>query len=472
MSEPKSGAAPSAARRRHLGGGVLASTASQVATLVTAAVTSVLIARILGPDGLGAFALAASLAGASVLVVGMGVKQGIIVLVGSGDWPRRFVPADLLLPLLALGALGGGLVFLAYELLRTSALQAIPPGVVPVLAGAVVFALAWQWSWSLMLALERYEAYAIVFVAPPIATLAAATGLALAFEIEGAIVGIAAGHALAGVFAVGWARRGVTAARVREAAAGRLRRLRAVFSFGLKSWASEVLRYSNMRLDLFFVAAFTSAADVGRYSVAVAVAGIGLVLPVALSTTIMSRTASLVGASRRGEGVRGAADISDARACRHAVLMLPPSALIVTVLLLAGIPLFYGSRFEDSVTLGLILLPGVLLLGLSGVLTSIVHGRGRPDYALYAVLITVPPTLVAYLLVIPDTGATGAAVVSLCSYAAAAVVAFLFFRRVTGLGARAALVPTPEEFRAYYEVAGLAREYVRTAVSRMRRRGD
>ena len=61
-------------------------------------------------------------------------------------------------------------------------------------------------------------------------------------------------------------------------------------------------------------------------------------------------------------------------------------------LLLVAIPLFYGSEFHRSIGLGLILLPGVLALGLAQVMTAIVQGRGRADYALYLVLLTVIPT--------------------------------------------------------------------------------
>ena len=165
---------------------------------------------------------------------------------------------------------------------------------------------------------------------------------------------------------------------MRAGARERGRRLRTVLGFGIRSWGSEVLRYSNMRLDIFFVAAYASAADVGKYSVAVTVSGIGLILPSALSTAVMPRTALLSGATASREAPLVDADLSDARACRYTVLMLPLTAAAVAVLLLVGVPVFYGSEFTDTVELGFILLPGVLLLGVSQVMTSIVQGRGRP----------------------------------------------------------------------------------------------
>jgi hypothetical protein len=194
------------------------------------------------------------------------------------------------------------------------------------------------------------------------------------------------------------------------------------------------------------------------------------VLPQALGTAVLPRTAILKGASVRGEVHAGDADLSDARACRHTVLMIPLSALVVLVLLFAAIPIFYGSEFHRSVGLGLILLPGVLALGLAQVMTAIVQGRGRADYALCSVLLTVIPTVAGYALVIPDAGATGAAVVSLCCYVASAVVAYWFFHRETGISARRALLPSAEEFSAYRDVVRLTIDYARTAPAQLRRR--
>jgi O-antigen/teichoic acid export membrane protein len=453
-------------RRRHLGGGVLASGVAQVAALASTAISSVLIARILGADGLGAFALGTTFTGIALLCVGLGTKQGIIFLVGSGAWPLATVGADLVLPLVVMGSLGIALMFAAYELLRESALQPLPSEVVPVLAASIVFGLVWQWSWSLALALERYEAYAATFVAPAAATLVLSPALALAFGLDAALIGAAAAQAVAGLGGFAWTLRSGTRWRPSGGREGRRKRLEAVFRFGLQAWGSELFRYTNLRLDLFFVAAYTSAAQVGKYSVAAAVTSIGLILPQALGTAIQPRTAILKGATTRGEIGMDDADISDARACRHTVLMLPLSALVVLVLLLVGVPVLYGSEFHRTIGLGLILLPGVLALGLAQVMTSIVQGRGRADYALYSVLLTVVPTVAGYVLVIPDSGATGAAVVSLCSYSASAVVAYWFFRRETGIRARFALIPSRDEFSAYRDVLRLTVDYGRTVLRR------
>jgi O-antigen/teichoic acid export membrane protein len=67
-----------------------------------------------------------------------------------------------------------------------------------------------------------------------------------------------------------------------------------------------------------------------------------------------------------------------------------------------------------------------------------------------------PLTLGLYFLLIPSYDEWGAAVASSISYALSAVLGFVFFHRVTGIGLRRALVPLSEDIADYgglFEVA-------------------
>ena len=122
-------------------------------------------------------------------------------------------------------------------------------------------------------------------------------------------------------------------------------------------------------------------------------------------------------------------------------------------------PLLYGPTFSTTTALGFVLLPGTLLLGIAKVLASAITGRGRPRYALYAGLITVPVTLALYFALIPPYAAWGAAVASSASYAFSAFVGLFFFRRVANLGLREAFVPRAEDISDYAGLLGLVRAW-------------
>ena len=122
-------------------------------------------------------------------------------------------------------------------------------------------------------------------------------------------------------------------------------------------------------------------------------------------------------------------------AVRHSVLVSAAAAIAV-VPILAIAPLVWGPDFDRTLTLGLIMLPGVALLGVGRVMVAAFTGEGAANEALLVGLICFPLTFVAFLLVIPDHGSTGAAVVSCCSYvAASALAAYSLPERTGALGA-------------------------------------
>jgi hypothetical protein len=76
-------------------------------------------------------------------------------------------------------------------------------------------------------------------------------------------------------------------------------------------------------------------------------------------------------------------------------------------------------------------------------------GLGHNSYALLVGVVSLPLTVVAYLLVIPGSGETGAAVVSSASYLVTSLLAAVLYARATGLRAREFLVPRSEDLRDY-----------------------
>ena len=93
------------------------------------------------------------------------------------------------------------------------------------------------------------------------------------------------------------------------------------------------------------------------------------------------------------------------------------------------------------------------LLGVGRVMVAAFTGQGAANDALLVGLVSFPLTFVAFLLVIPDHGSTGAAIVSCCSYVVAAVLAAYLFLRTPGHSARAALVPRGEDLQDYVRLA-------------------
>src|SRR5947209_20511093 len=112
------------------------------------------------------------------------------------------------------------------------------------------------------------------------------------------------------------------------------------------------------------------------------------------------------------------------------VILQIPTAVLLAALLLVGVPVLYGPQFHATILLGFLLLPGVLALSVAKVTSAVTTGRGKPIYALYTGAITVPVTVVLYVILIPPLGALGAAIGSSISYTLATVLSSGLLRRV------------------------------------------
>jgi O-antigen/teichoic acid export membrane protein len=220
-------------------------------------------------------------------------------------------------------------------------------------------------------------------------------------------------------------------------------------AFGLKAWSGNLLQYLNYRFDLFILNAYATRADVGIYSLAVSMTTLGWVLPNGLQTVLFPRTASVAAAAASGEVSADEADESVARASRHSVVLAIPTAIVLVLMLVAGVPLLYGAKFHDTSTLGLLLLPGVLAIGFGKVLTAATTGRGYPKYALLTVTLVTPLTLVLYFVLVPAIGATGAAISSTISYVVTTIFSVIYLQRVSGLSLRRLTVPTRADLQDY-----------------------
>jgi O-antigen/teichoic acid export membrane protein len=143
---------------------------------------------------------------------------------------------------------------------------------------------------------------------------------------------------------------------------------------------------------------------------------------------------------------------------------MPVMGIGILLLLLIGIPIFYGEKFHRSIDLGLILLPGSLLLGLGMTSIAILLAGGETRRVLRICATVVPATVVAYALAIPPGGETAAAIVSSASYFAFTIVGIVALHAASGTSLREMLIPRRADLMDY-------RALLAHGIKRIRRAG-
>jgi O-antigen/teichoic acid export membrane protein len=423
--------------------------------LVAAGVLSIVIARTIGPSGNGHFTLLVTLTGFAAMVASLGLTAGITYEVSHRRWAVRQAFRTSYLAALVLGLAGflGGLGF--FVITHETVFRGISTGLAVLTLSSLPPALAYSYADVIMLARERYESYAGLELSHSTTLLLVSAGLVIPFGLTGAAIGLPAAAVVGALVGALLLLREARRDQVVDSGDSMPRALR----FGLQSWGANLLQQVNYRFDVIILGGFASASAVGVYSIALTLTGVAWVLPQALQTVLFPRAASLHAAALLGEIDAADSDAALAKAIRHGVLLTLPAGLLISALLLVAVPLLYGGEFHDTTELGFVLLPGVLLLGIGKVLSSAVAGRGYPRYALWSAAVVMPITLVLYFTLIPTLDAWGAAVASSVSYTLSAVLTLVFFRRVTRIRMREALIPRAEDVADYGGLFRLARTW-------------
>jgi O-antigen/teichoic acid export membrane protein len=209
------------------------------------------------------------------------------------------------------------------------------------------------------------------------------------------------------------------------------------------------------------LAAVASTAAVGQYAVAVAITSVLFLLPRSLAGVLLPRVAYL---DLQGDD-DSRLELVEAKALRHATIVVVTVGIGLALALILLVVPVYGAGFRPAIAPGLILLPGVAAVAIAGVLSATITGRGRPQYSLYTALMTMPVTVMLYLVLIPAYEMTGAALSSTISYAMTLLVTAGFYRRTTGRGVGPLLMPTRSELK---DIRGVPAEVL--AWRRMSRR--
>jgi O-antigen/teichoic acid export membrane protein len=427
----------------------------QAGPLLAGAALSIVLARTIGPTANGHYTLLGTLVALVELVFSLGLSAGIVYEVSRRRWSVRQAFHRCYAAGFSLGLAGFAVGLGAFLLMHDSVFRGISVDLAIVALACLPPTLAYMYADSILLARERYESYAGLELSHSATLLVVGVGLAIPFGVTGAVIGLPAAACVGAAIGALLLTREIA----RDTVVDRGDSLKRATRFGLQSWGSNLLQQISYRFDVLILGAFATAGAVGVYSVALTAASLAWVLPQALQIVVFPRVASLDEATVAGEMTLEESDAGLAKAVRHGVLLTLPAGVIVSLLLLVGVPLLYGPKFHQTIWLGFVLLPGTLMFGVAKILSSAIAGRGFPRYTLYAGAISAPVTLALYFGLIPALHAWGAAIGSSLSYGLTALVTLVFFRRVTALGVREAFVPRAEDLADYGGLVrlGLAR---------------
>ncbi|MCI0589566.1 MAG: polysaccharide biosynthesis C-terminal domain-containing protein [Planctomycetes bacterium] len=400
------------------GEGIALGAAARAGGLALGLLTAIVLARGLGVEGRGAFALCVLYAELTATLSSLGIHEAVAFHTARGTFP----------PEASLGsgtalALGTSLVgaLLAAALIASGVLTLPPEGAALALAAllAVPALRLHHVLGAFLRGRGEFREFNLLQVSRPIATL----GLALLFVgalglgVAGALLGFVLAALLPAVLGLLQTRRGLAAPTFRRDAAA------AMLRFGSRAWPGTLAVVASRRLDFLLLSWFAASADLGRYAVATQVAEVLLYFPAAAAMVLLP----LVARGPRGLTVEARSWLARSGAIHLGLCGV--AALAGILLARPVLASVFGHGFEGAAAPLLWLLPGVACAGLSLLLGAALSGAGKPGSNAIAAAIGALVAVPIYLLLVPSHGIVGAAIGSSLAYAIQAAAQAVFLAR-------------------------------------------
>ncbi len=223
--------------------------------------------------------------------------------------------------------------------------------------------------------------------------------------------------------------------------------------YGGKAYIGDFVQFLNYRLDMFLVAWFLAPVAVGYYVIAVGLAERIWLIPGSIGLVLFPRVSS-VGGKR--------ANLFTPKIARNILFSLLLISIPIIFLVKPFVGLLYGINFLPSVTPFLILLPGIIVLGFAKILASDLAGRGKPEFCTYSALISLAINIPLNIVLIPKWGISGAAFASSVAYLTATIVLLLSFLKLSKSSWRDTLLIKKEDLNNYLNLYFIIRNAIKT----------
>ena len=426
---------------------------ARVAGLALALLTSVVIARMLGPDGTGVYTLATLFPLLVLTFANLGIGPATVYHVAQDRYPLREVFGNNVI-LSAIVGSAATLIGLAVAVLFHDYL--FPNVDLAYLLLALLLVpvnlFGQQYVNQILLGARRIKEFNVATVLHKLLLLVLVTlaTLVLGLGISGAIWATFLASLILCILLFLWFRSiaGVVSYRLN------LNYVRDALSYGVKAHLGNIVGFLNYRVEVFILGAFLPLSAVGFYSVAVGLAEKLWFLSESASTVLFPTVSA--------EKDEQARKTFTPLVSRSVLLITAGGAAVLFLLSQWLVILLYSSEYLPAVQLFRILLPGIVFLSAGRILANDIAGRGKPLLNTYVGTIGVLLQVALNLVWIPRFGTRGAAWATTISYGLTSAVRLWIYTRLSGNSLATVVVPQSSDWHLYRQLARLAWSRVRS----------
>lgn len=389
----------------------------------------VLIARELGPEGNGFYAMAILLPTLMANLLNLGVGPATVYYVSRREFSLWQVLAGNLRLAYAVSAMGvaGALPVVWFWGER------LFPGVPRELLylGLLSFPLTLTSAYlnTILQGLESFKAFNLTVLLPPYANLVGVIVALYVLElgVVGVMIAYILGQVVGLVLVLTLLRRRDKGSEPQPAEIPALVEYsRKTLSYGWKAHLSNILAFVNYRADIFLVNLFLTPVATGIYVVAVQIAEKLWMLSRAASTVLLPRLSAMH-------------EDPQARLALTNKSFWVVAGLTAIVGVVAAVALYwlispiFGPEYTAAWSAFIWLLPGIIAGAGARIQSNCIAAAGKPEWNMYVAIGVVSINITGNLLLVPEHGIIGAAWATSLAYGFNAAIKFWLIRKTLSL---------------------------------------
>ena len=399
---------------------VMETYATRIFLMGIALVTTVVVARLLGPQGRGYYAVAAAIGALGVQFGTLGLHTSNAYLVAKQPQSLAFLTGNALVVSFGFGGLIALLLAVVF---------AVFPHVLGIRGAILLLALLWipfglayTLLQNLMLGVQDIRGYNLAEISTKVLPL-----VLIGFFVLLRHVGVAKFFftpVVALVVTCLWVMR-----RLQQRVSGRPQVSAAVFRdsirYAVKAYLAASFCFLVLRADLLMVQHMLGPEQAGYYSIASTMADYASVLATVIGTILFPKLSVLTDLGEKLDLTK--------KATAGTTLILLPFLVMASLLARPAVRLLFGSAFLPASLSFVLLMPGMLFLGIHMVAVQLLNSIGYPKSVVIIWGLCSLFNVMVNLWAIPHYGIAGASVVSSISYFLAfAFVMWVIYRTSRG----------------------------------------
>jgi O-antigen/teichoic acid export membrane protein len=419
-----------------------AASAGSLFTLVVGLAASIVLARLLGLEGRGAFALALRSAGILAAAAQWGMPEMMMGMLGSrGHSVGAVLGTGLALVTLTMLVLGT-ITLVAAPVLETGVLRGVPANVLALMVVSTLFTVGYTLLRRVIQLRGNLLAYNLVELAKSVTFLAllAVVVIYARDQLVGAVLAYLTAELLFALVCAAFVWQ-----RIERPWAVNLPLGSQLARSGVLIQAGMVATFLASQAGVFIVNVWGTLADVGYYATALGLATYVTYVSVSIRTVLHARM-------MRTDGPETPLARLTTAIARHTLVWLIAGAAFLAILGRPIIGTLYGTEFEPAYSSLVWLLPGVVCVGMQQILASYFNARSEFLLPALGAFIAATVGVLLQLSLTPLFGANGAAAAFSMGHASALLMYVVMFCRRSGQSL-SAIVPTIDEVNFYRALA-------------------